>query len=372
MKELNGATYNVEGELLGIVTKKRRNIFSRKDYILVSDSIDTTPFGYTATISTQRLHGKYPSVQVDVSLELFEDGDVIAIDSSGRITFVYERNSVHNALLATELCNHRCIMCPQPPVLKEVNRTAYNLRLINLLDKNTQEIGITGGEPTMIGEDLFQLIRAIQKRTPQAAISILSNGVRFADTAYTRQLALCRHHDLQVDIPLFSDIPSEHNRIVGAKTFYKTVEGLYNLARYRQKIGIRIVIHKQTYQRLPQFAEYIYRNFPFVSQVAFMQMEMLGLALDNQEAVWIDPYLYRHELEQAVKHLADRDMHPMIFNTQLCILPEDIREYAFRSISSWKDIYIEECDGCALKERCAGFFSANKNWHSKYISKFNP
>ena len=90
-------------------------------------------------------------------------------------------------------------------------------------------------------------------------------------------LAKCHHHDLQIDIPLFSDIADDHNRIVGAKTFYKTIQGLYNLALFHQRIGLRIVVHRKTYKRLPQFADFIYHNFPFVSQVAFMQMEITGL-----------------------------------------------------------------------------------------------
>ena len=161
-------------------------------------------------------------------------------------------------------------MCPQPPVLQEEDRTSFNLELIKLFDKSTQEIGITGGEPTLIGDKLFELIRQIKKSCPKSAISILSSGVKFADVDYAAKLAACNHHDLQIDIPIFSDIATEHNRIVGAKTFYKTVQGLYNLAQFCQKIGLRIVIHKQTYKRLPQSADYIYHNFPFVTQVAFM------------------------------------------------------------------------------------------------------
>lgn len=370
MKEVKGVICNFSEECLGIVTRSNRNILFRKNYILVSDEFTTEKSGYMAMITTKSLatHGVY--LRVD-SLEEFNDGDVVLIDKDGRVVFLYERNSSHNAILATELCNHRCVMCPQPPVLMEKNRTAFNQRLISLFDVSTQEIGITGGEPTMLGNELFDLIRSIQKHTPKAGISILSNGARFSDLSYARELASCKHFDLQVDIPIFSDIPSEHNKIVGAKTFYKTVQGLYNLARYRVRIGIRIVIHKQTYKRLPQFAEYIYRNFPFVSQVAFMQMEMIGLALDNQNEVWIDPYEYKYDLEQAVLHLADRGMNPVIFNAQLCILPPSIRQYAHRSISSWKGIYIDECIGCSLQEQCAGFFNANRNWHSKYICRFN-
>lgn len=179
--------------------------------------------------------------------------------------------------------------CPQPPILQEKDKTPFNLKLISLFDKKTQEIGITGGEPSLIGDNLFTLVNYIKKELPYTAISILSNGVKFADKEYAMKLAKCRHQDLQIDIPLFSDIADEHNRIVGAKTFYKTVQGLYNLALFRQRIGLRIVVHKQTYKRLPQFADFIYHNFPFVAQVAFMQMETTGLAKENFDDLWIDP-----------------------------------------------------------------------------------
>lgn len=98
---------------------------------------------------------------------------------------------------------------------------------------------------------------------------------------------------------------------------------------------------------------------------------MTGLAIENQEEVWIDPYEYQSELENAIIHLENRGMNPVIYNAQLCILPESIRKYACRSISSWKDIYIDECVGCYMQNQCAGFFQSNKDWHSKYIKKFN-
>ncbi|MDR3338607.1 MAG: hypothetical protein LBT25_00680 [Candidatus Symbiothrix sp.] len=180
------------------------------------------------------------------------------------------------------------------------------------------------------------------------------------------------HHDLQIDVPIFSDIDTEHNRIVGAKTFYKTIEGLYNLAKFRQKIGLRIVVHKQTYKRLPQLAEFIYRNFPFVSHVAFMQMETVGLAQNNIDELWIDPYDYNTELEEAVLNLARRNMNVSIYNSQLCILPESIRNYAKQSISDWKNIYLPECDGCELIKECAGFFASAENKHSEHICRIVP
>lgn len=370
MKQIQGILYNIEDDVVGRISFGNRNMFGRFNDIWVCKDANKPTFGYLATITNNAtFSGKGKPYCVVDSIEDFHEGDVIVINKKGEIIFVYEINSHHNALMATECCNHRCIMCPQPPVLQEQDKTAFNLKLISLFDKNTQEIGITGGEPTLIGDNLFTLVNQIKKELPKAAINILSNGVKFANKGYAMKLAKCRHHDLQIDIPLFSDVADEHNRIVGAKTFYKTVQGLYNLALFRQRIGLRIVIHKQTYKRLPQFADYIYHNFPFVAQVAFMQMETVGLAKENFEKLWIDPYDYNKELREAVLLLSDRGMKPYIYNAQLCVLPEDIRCYAQQSISDWKDIYIAECEGCILKGQCAGFFASNRQAHSSHIKK---
>lgn len=366
MKQTKGELLNISDEILGIVTHRPR-LLNRSQYILVGD-YEKGQHGYAATLSYSPTGaGTLPlgfSIPKDCILY---DGDVILITSDGCISVLYEINSCHNSIMVTERCNHRCIMCPQPPIAQEKDRTDFNLRLISLFDKSTKEVGLTGGEPTLAGDNLFVLIRHIQRHLPKAAISILSNGVKFADKEYAKKLALCNHHDLQIDIPIFSDIASEHNKIVGAKTFYKTVQGLYNLALFHQRIGIRVVVHKQTYKRLPQLADYIYHNFPFVSQVAFMQMETVGLADKNFNSLWIDPYDYREEQREAVLLLRDRGIPSYIYNSQLCIIPKDIREYAIQSISDWKDIYLEECKDCVLQGQCAGFFESNRLHHSQHI-----
>ncbi len=366
MRQFNANVLNVEEDILGIISNKPV-FFSKSQYILYGQYREGKK-GYAATLSSSATASGSKAIVFNVPEDVgLNDGDVVLITPSGLCTVLYEIKSSHNAIMATERCNHRCIMCPQPPISQETDKTAFNLRLIDLFDSSTKEVGITGGEPTLIGANLFVLVRHIQKKLPHAAISILSNGVKFADRDYAKQLALCKHHDIQVDIPIFSDIAEEHNRIIGAKTFYKTVQGLYNLALFNTKIGIRVVIHKQTYNRLPQLADFIYHNFPFVSQVAFMQMETIGLAKTNLEQLWIDPYDYQFELREAVLLLRDRGIPSYIYNAQLCVLPEDIREFAVQSISDWKDIYIEECKQCMLKGLCGGFFESNRDYHSSHI-----
>ena len=364
MKIIKGTPYNIDGECLGKVTFSK-HFFGKGNYVYVSKNTDKVS-GYAATISTQSANADKNCCIVD-NIDEFNEGDVVSIDEKGTIVFLFEINSNHNAIFATGRCNHRCIMCPQPPITQEASKTAYNLKLIDLYDKDCKEVGITGGEPTLLGDELFDLIRHINNRLPRTAISLLSNGVKFADREYAMKLALCKSYNLQIDVPLFSDIADEHNAIVGANTFYKTVQGLYNLALFRQRIGLRIVVHKKTYRRLPQLADYIYHNFPFVAQVAFMRMETTGLAEKNIEDLWIDPYDYNKELKEAVFLLEDRDIKTYVYNAQLCVLDSSLYKFAPQSISEWKDIYIEECKKCSLKDKCGGMFASNAKYHSSHI-----
>lgn len=369
MKQLQTKIHNIEENVLGKITLTGKNIFGRKDYILAKKGLVSCPSGYTASITDLlTINGTRP-ITGGINIDEFHEGDVVSINKDGEITFLYEINAVSNAIFATGKCNHRCIMCPQPPVIHEEDMTPFNLKVISLFYKNTEEVGITGGEPTMIGDKLFDLIRQIKKYTPKAAITILSNGVKFADRDYAMKLALCNCHDLQIDVPIFSDIADLHHEIVGAHTFYKTVQGLYNLAFFGMKVGIRIVIHKKTYKRLPQLADFIYHNFPFVCNVAFMQMETIGTAENNINDLWIDPYDYNKQLVEAIEILSSRGLRASVYNAQLCVLPESIRETAVQSISEWKDIYLEECNGCKLLSQRGGFFASNKKYNSAHIKR---
>lgn len=354
---------------MGVITLKPKRFPKRLPYILVTDDAGIMSGKYQFLITSGNIDGNALQYCTVDDLSEFNEGDVVSIDTCGNISFLYERRSSFNIVFATSRCNHRCVMCPQPPVAQERDRTDYNMGLIKLFNKDTRGIGITGGEPTMIGDKLFDLIKQIKKLCPKAAVSILSNGVKFADIDYAAKLAACNHRDMQIDVPIFSDIAAEHNHIVGAKTFYRTVQGLYNLAQFGLRIGLRVVVHKQTYKRLPQLAEFIYHNFPFVAQVAFMQMETTGLAAENLLDLWIDPYDYNNELREAVCLLNDRGITAYVYNAQLCVLPEELRPFAKQSISDWKDVYLPVCEGCCLRGECAGFFSTNAKNISTHIHK---
>lgn len=369
MKTVVGKPNNITNDIIGRITLKHIPFWKRKDAIYVSKTNTKRSHKYlgivTASPNTLNSAGIVCNPE---DIGVFNDGDVVLINMKGEIVFLYEKSSKHNALFLTERCNHRCIMCPQPPVAQEIDKTEMNLRILSLIDNGIESIGLTGGEPTLIGDNLFQVIKYINHRFPKTYITLLSNCVKFSNNDYARKLAACAKKTLQIDVPIFSDIPELHNEIVGASTFYKTVQGLYNLATYHINIGLRIVIHKKTYKRLVDLANYIYRNFPFVTQVAFMQLETTGMAERSIEDLWIDPFDYNNELQEAVFLLSERGIPARIYNAQLCVLPKALREYSCNSISDWKDVYLPVCESCRLKNQCGGLFESNLNYHSKHIA----
>jgi hypothetical protein len=91
------------------------------------------------------------------------DGDVLRLwPKSNGVRVLYRRNSFHNHFLPTELCNHYCLMCSQPPKNIDDSWIVDDvLAAIPLIDPSTQEIGFTGGEPTLLGDDFFRILQAI-------------------------------------------------------------------------------------------------------------------------------------------------------------------------------------------------------------------
>ena len=177
------------------------------------------------------------------------------------------------------------------------------------------------------------------------------------------------HPDLTLGIPLYSDRAAAHAYAVQAVgAFDQTMVGLHNLARYRLNVEIRVVVHKQTHDRLPQLAEFIYRNCPFAVHVTFMGLELMGYTKTNLAHLWIDPVDYQSELGAAVTHLASAGMNVSIYNHQLCVLPRPLWPYARKSISDFKNIYLDECRACSVLERCGGLFKSTEQIHSKHIA----
>jgi His-Xaa-Ser system radical SAM maturase HxsC len=242
------------------------------------------------------------------------------------------------------------------------------LAALPLLHPDTHEIMITGGEPTLWGDDFIRLVQATKNHLPNTVLHILSNGRTFKDLNLAIKVANVKHHDVMIGIPLYADYSQLHDFIVQSdNAFDDTIRGILNLKRCKVPVEIRIVIHKENYHRLPKLAEFITRNLLFVDHVAIMGLEFMGFAKSNLKALWIDPYDYQTELKDAVETLANAKIRVSIYNTPLCLVPEPIRRYSANSISDWKNDYLDACTDCTAKQQCGGFFSSNLKTVSEHI-----
>jgi His-Xaa-Ser system radical SAM maturase HxsC len=220
------------------------------------------------------------------------------------------------------------------------------------------------GHEDALGDRFFTAVAAAREHLPRTALHVLTTGRRFSDPEFTRRLAAIGHHDIMLGVPLYADVADLHEYVVQARgAFDETVRGLLQLRRFRLRIELRFVVHRLTVPRLRSFAEFVARNLTFVDQVALMGMELMGYARSNLDALWIDPADYAAELRDAALFLQRAGIRTMIFNHPLCLVHPDVQHLAVKSISDWKNGYLPECEPCARRGECGGFFVSSELRH---------
>ena len=300
-------------------------------------------------------------VRVPPDLAYLQPGDIVRFHPArSEIRVLFRCSSGHNVLFLTERCNSRCLMCSQPPRdVHDHHLVDEVLQMVPWIPKSTAQLGITGGEPTLLHGRLLQILEAAKEHLPSTSLHLLSNGRLLCYLRFAEMVAAVRHPDLMIGVPLYADTASGHDYVVqAAGAFDQTILGLLNLGRVGLRTEIRIVMHRETYRRLPQLARFVARNLPFVHQVVFMGLELTGYARANVDALWIDPVDYQDELERAVEELIGAGLTVGIFNLPLCLLRPALRRHAHQSISDWKRVYLPACVGCAAQDACSGFFAS--------------
>ena len=298
-------------------------------------------------------------------------GDVVRLlEGNSRVSVLYRRGSNSNTMLATERCNSFCMMCSQPP--REVDDrwlVDEMLQTIPLVDRDEIQLGISGGEPTLLGDDLLPVLHQARRCLPETGLHILTNGRRFSDKTFARIVCAVRHPNLTWCIPVYSDCPEIHDYIVQAHSAWdETLAGLYNLAKFDANIEIRVVVQSPNVGRLGELAYFIFRNLTFAKHVAFMGLEPIGFARANYDKIWIDPVDCMDSLKEAVFFLANRGMAVSLYNYPLCTVPAELWPFAQQSISDWKNTYLPECAQCKVRDRCCGFFATiDRRWMSRSI-----
>ena len=308
-----GLARNFDTEIIGVISTEALPSSQRSQRIRFVGADETVNdedvSGYRALLCHDELNRdlSVPSVHHLRESDHLRDGDIVVLEPAiGLVRSLYRPYELHHHLFVTERCNSNCLMCSQPPKDRDDVQalTERNLELISLIAPHPSYLTITGGEPTLLGDNLFELITQLKLSMPETELHILTNGRTFAWPEYARRFAALEHPKISLGIPLYSDFAGAHDYVVQAKgAFDQTVAGLHQAARNGIRIEVRVVLHKLTIPRLTKLVEFIYRNLTFAEHIALMGLEYTGYTPRNIEELWIDPYDYQNELEEAVEYL---------------------------------------------------------------------
>lgn len=310
------------------------------------------------------------AIVVAPQFDYLATGDIIGIrHGSRKFRTLYRKKSRHNSFLVTERCNNYCLMCSQPPkdiddgwILDEIRES------LPLVDPTTSALTFTGGEPLTEWLSFVEVLEQCRDQLPGTAIQVLTNGRAFAHSKIVDAWSGVRHPDLIAAIPVYAAVDHLHDHVVQAKgAFDETLLGILKLKDRRQRVEVRVVLHALTAPKIAETCRWLARNLPFVDHVALMGLENSGFAIANDALLWIDPLDYRSALADGVQTLSAAGVNVSVYNLPRCLLDPSTWPFAVQSISDWKNGYIQECNSCAERQQCSGFFTSGRPHFSRGI-----
>ena len=300
------------------------------------------------------------------------DLDVFEIDDRGYAYRYYNCDSDDNAILISNQCNSNCIMCPTPDAIRRQEDhvdVETLLEIVSHFPSDAPHITITGGEPFLKKEGVFELLEYLKEHFPLTEFLFLTNGRAFCLNDYVRRLTAAKPERTVFGIPLHGADAVVHDHIVRAPgAFEQTVKGIENLVRIGALVEIRIVVSGLNAEEMDGIADLIIRRFPRILRVKFMGLEMTGNAAKNKDMVWI-PYPHAFcKMRNAVRKLIFAGIDVGIYNFPLCAVERSYWNICEKSITDYKVRYSEKCEFCAVKDACGGVFAGTKRLAEADIS----
>lgn len=294
--------------------------------------------------------------------EFFNDLDVAEYRFGKGVYKVYENGSPDSTLILSEKCNSNCVMCPYCDNFRENAaevKTERILEMINCISTYPDHFTITGGEPTLIGSGLFDIMSLLSAKFPESDYLFLTNGRIFSVKEYFDRFIETLPPNICFGIPIYGHTPETHDKITRTDgSFSEAVKGMQNLMNAGISVEIRIVVSRLNYSNLLNTADFIckYLNKAFV--VNFVGLEMCGNAARNRDRVWIDYDEAFRYMKEPLKKLYNNNISVGIYNFPLCSVEKAYWHLCRRSISGYKIVYDDKCGGCAVREMCGGIFKS--------------
>ena len=302
-------------------------------------------------------------------LKNYSNGDIVFLDNkAGVARSILSVKSNANTLLLTEQCDNRCIFCSQPPN-EYPDTELYINATVALLNYNSSDyVGLSGGEPTINQLAFAKLLETLNTFENKTKLHILSNGRNFSDNKFAENIGkLIGLRETLWGIPLYGHKSSLHDCLVNSKgAFNDTVSGLSNMEANGQIIELRIVPTTKNINYIPNILSFVASSYSNIKIVSIMNVEPKGWARKNYTSIYVPIKNQVASLLKSIDVSVQHGIDVRLFNYPICLLSEELRSYAVKSISDWKNYYSGECDICTEKNNCGGFFtSATGNFIEK-------
>lgn len=283
-------------------------------------------------------------------------GDILLVVPKSKIAHrLIRAGSPHNTFLVTEQCDQECIMCSQPPKKHHLDLFPHFETAARLAPEG-MVIGISGGEPTLHKERLFDFLRRTLERRPDLSFHVLTNAQHFEDSDKPT-LRLEAFRRVTWGIPLYATDPIRHDEIVKKPGAFERLMTSFNiLAHSASSVELRTVLLQNNAANLAKLATFIATMLPFASRWAIMQLENIGYARMQWNEIFYDNSADFDPVAPALDIAKARGIDVRLYNFPLCSVPEPYRLMADCSISDWKRRYLPACGSCSEKANCTGFF----------------
>lgn len=304
--------------------------------------------------------------------EVFDEGDVLDINEKGILYRWYSASEGDAGMATTSLCNSNCRMCPA----SDNERRQKSSLTIEQMDavlrhmpKDLWHFTITGGEPTLIGEDDFlHLLASIKRELPLAKILLLTNGRTLGDKEFFGRFIREAPQNIRVAIPIHGSTPEKHDYITQAPgSFAQTLRAVAALLRSKAEVELRIVVSKLNSDDITDMARLIIDRFSTVTVVNFVGLEMRGNCVAHSEQVLISYQDAFAQSRDAMRLLIKSGIDVGLYNFPYCMIDKRYWPIAKQSISAHKSVFCEECDSCSLKDECCGIFSATMKYYKPSV-----
>lgn len=324
-----------------------------------------------ATIYPENYHFRLEKTEAGRA-NLLKAGDILRIDSNGIARKFISSYEDDCCLFITPRCNSNCIMCPSSSNSRKFG-VSYSLadilEAVKYIPRKIHHITITGGEPFLLRDGMFVLLRNLKNTFNTTECLLLTNGRAFGNKEYAKQFLETAPYYTQVAIPIHGSTAKKHDRITQTPgSFEQTVTGIKRLSGSFIRIEVRIVVTRLNCNDIVDIARFIINHLKGVSIVNIVAPEMLGNAAINAANVWIPYDEAFKSTKKAVDILVAGGVDVSYYCFPLCMVEAPYRQLCEKSISFEKVRFAPQCNECRMKEECGGIFAGTYRYLEKAVT----